>query len=64
MTPMVVDEREASRLTGIAVPTLQKYRVHGTGPKFVKLGRSVRYRVSDLEAYVAERVVSSTSEAA
>jgi predicted DNA-binding transcriptional regulator AlpA len=31
-------------------------------PKFVKMGRVVRYRVSDLEEWIAARVVGSTSE--
>lgn len=43
--------------------TLEKYRIYGGGPKFSKLGKSVVYRVSDLEAWAASRIVGSTSEA-
>jgi len=32
------------------------------GPKQVRLGRSIRYRLTDIEAYIAARVVSSTNE--
>jgi excisionase family DNA binding protein len=42
--------------------TLERLRVSGLGPKFVKCGRSVRYRQSDLEEWIAARVVRSTSE--
>lgn len=59
---MTVDTDGAAKHTGLAVSTLEKLRVTGNGPKYVKLGRSVRYRVADLEDYLAARVVSSTSE--
>jgi predicted DNA-binding transcriptional regulator AlpA len=42
--------------------TLERFRVSGAGPKFVRCGRCVRYRESDLEQWIAQRVVGSTSE--
>ena len=60
----VVDTKGASAHTGLAESTLEKMRVTGGGPKFCKLGRAVRYRISDLEEYVAERVRENTSQAA
>jgi predicted DNA-binding transcriptional regulator AlpA len=62
MDTLTVDTEGASRHLGLAVSTLEKMRVYGDGPPFVKLGRSVRYRISDLEAYLAGRVVESTSQ--
>ena len=61
MKPLL-EEEAAAPLIGWSVSTLQKKRVAGDGPPYVKLGRSVRYRPEDLEAYVAARVVGSTSE--
>lgn len=55
-------EKEAARLLGFSVRTLQAWRVRGGGPLFVKAGRSVRYRPSDLEAWVEERLRRSTSD--
>lgn len=52
---------EASLRTGLAVATLEKKRVYGTGPKFLKLGRSVRYRESDLTAWLEMQLRNSTS---
>lgn len=43
--------------------TLEKWRLNGGGPAYIKLGRAVRYRVSDLEAFLAERRRLSTSDA-
>jgi predicted DNA-binding transcriptional regulator AlpA len=62
MTAMTVDTEGASQHVGLAVSTLEKLRLSGGGPRFVRLGRAVRYRVTDLEAYLAERVVESTSQ--
>jgi predicted DNA-binding transcriptional regulator AlpA len=61
---VTVDTEGASRHIGLSVSTLEKLRVYGDGPPFVKLGRAVRYRVADLENYLAARVVTSTSQAA
>lgn len=52
----------AAGYLGLAVSTLNKWRCHGGGPVFVKLGRAVRYRREDLDAFVENRSVSSTSQ--
>jgi len=41
---------------------LNKRRVFGDGPPFLKIGRSVRYRPSDLDAWAATRLRKSTSD--
>ena len=48
--------REAARELGISAGYLHNLRCRGQGPKFVRLGRAVRYRLADLAAYVDERV--------
>jgi excisionase family DNA binding protein len=52
----------AAKHTLLSVSTLKKLRLSGTGPKFMKIGRSVRYRQDDLDAWMAARVVTSTSQ--
>jgi hypothetical protein len=42
--------------------TLERWRQTGDGPRFVRVGRAVRYRRSDLDAWLESRVRSSTSE--
>jgi excisionase family DNA binding protein len=63
MNPLL-SQRDAARLLGLSVRTLERMRVSGTGPRFLKLGNAVRYRLQDIEAWLASRLVSSTSEAA
>ncbi|MBX3520732.1 MAG: helix-turn-helix domain-containing protein [Xanthobacteraceae bacterium] len=45
----------------IARQTLNRWRHEGRGPIYVKLGRRVAYRVSDLKAYLASAARTSTS---
>ena len=42
--------------------TLRKWRVEGTGPVFIKMGRRVLYRQRDLDAWLMAQRASSTSE--
>jgi excisionase family DNA binding protein len=55
---------EAARLLQLSERTLERLRLTGGGPLFVKAGRSVRYRETDLERWIDGRVVNSTSEEA
>lgn len=45
----------------ISTRTLQRWRLEGVGPVFVKLGRLVRYRKSDLDRFLDEHTCTSTS---
>lgn len=55
---------EAAKFLNLQPSTLEQWRwIGGRGPRFVKIGRSVRYRLADLEAFLEERTFSSTTEA-
>lgn len=45
-----------------SVKKLQNDRLTGRGPNYVKLGRSVRYRFSDVLAYEEANLRASTSD--
>jgi predicted DNA-binding transcriptional regulator AlpA len=52
-------------VTGLSNAHFERCRWQGDGPKFIKLGRLVRYRKSDVIAWIEKRpAVSSTTEAA
>ncbi len=42
--------------------TLQAWRLFRRGPPYVKVQRSVRYRVADIEAWLAAHAVSPADE--
>ena len=47
--------KAAARLLGISNQTLEKWRSQNRGPRYVKIGgKSVRYKQSDLDAFVEE----------
>jgi excisionase family DNA binding protein len=54
--------RDAAEYLQISTSTLAKLRVYGGGPKFVRWGKVIRYRREDVDAYMAARLVHSTSE--
>ncbi|WP_390911853.1 helix-turn-helix domain-containing protein [Pseudosulfitobacter sp. SM2401] len=59
----LVDEREAASILCYSVRALQNWRHRGGGPDFVKVSsRSVRYRRTDLEKWIAARTVSNTAQ--
>lgn len=48
---------------GLSRRFLEVSAVRGDGPPMVKIGRSVRYRVGDVRAWIEARRVNSTSQA-
>jgi excisionase family DNA binding protein len=58
----LLTQGEAARLLQLSTRTMERLRLTGGGPVYVKCGRSVRYREADLETWIAARIVSSTSE--
>lgn len=60
---LILTPVEAARTLSLSVSTLARMRIAGDGPTFVRLSRQkVGYRPSDLEAFVAGRTRTSTSQ--
>jgi excisionase family DNA binding protein len=59
---MLLTQNQVAERISVSVRTLERFRVSGDGPRFVKAGRLVRYRVEDVDAWVNARVRHSTSE--
>ncbi len=56
-----IDEKEAARITGIAVQTLRNYRQKSKGPAYCKVGSSIRYFLPDLQEFMLKcRIDPST----
>ena len=52
MLDPLLSDRDVEKITGRARSTLQKDRVTGTGIPFVRISRLVRYRQSDVTAFL------------
>lgn len=55
---------EAAKFLNRAEITLRIARIRGNGPAYRKFGRTVRYTIEDLIAYVEQSKRTSTSQAA
>jgi predicted DNA-binding transcriptional regulator AlpA len=49
---LALTEADVARQIGVSVAGLRKWRRQGTGPKFMRLGRLVRYSARELEAWL------------
>jgi predicted DNA-binding transcriptional regulator AlpA len=58
----LIDQKQAARILGLSVRTLERHRIAGTGPRFARLGRLIRYRQNDLIEWVDSKLRNSTSE--
>ena len=54
--------KQAARYLSISTKWLANQRWKGAGPKFIRVGGAVRYRVSDLEQFLEEAVVQPAGE--
>ena len=59
----LLTQPETAEQTRLSQRTLERHRLTGTGPKFVRLGRRVLYRHEDVEEWIAANICRSTSEA-
>jgi predicted DNA-binding transcriptional regulator AlpA len=55
MTPAALANK-----VGKSPAALAQWRYLGIGPKFIKLGRNVRYRTSDVEAWLDHQTMQRT----
>lgn len=60
---VLLTERHAADILGVSIRALQKWRLKGSGPKFVRIsGRCIRYRKRELIKWTEERIKTSTSD--
>jgi predicted DNA-binding transcriptional regulator AlpA len=60
----LLSERDLALYVGLSLPTLQRMRSYGGGPRFVRLSeRRIAYRKSDIEAWLAARTTDRVGRA-
>jgi excisionase family DNA binding protein len=62
MQDFLLSDKEACDYLAMNPGYLAKARVTGESPVFLKIGRSVRYRKSDLDAWLSQKSRRSTSD--
>jgi len=59
--PTMFTVAETAEYLGLAQSTLNKWRCIGGGPKYLKMGKAVRYRLSDIQEWLEENQRAHTS---
>lgn len=54
----LLTEAQTAQVLSLSIRTLQSWRGRGSGPHFVRAGRAVRYRRSDIEHWVISNTVA------
>lgn len=61
MAKRIVRTPEAAQYLGLSPSTLEKLRVVGDGPRFIRLGvRAIGYDLAELDNWIEGRVASNT----
>ena len=56
---ILLTEKEVQELYKLNVKTLQRERFNGSGIPYIKLGRRVRYKVSDINTYLEKKTIGN-----
>jgi predicted DNA-binding transcriptional regulator AlpA len=51
----LLTERDVASLTGLSAASVRRWRALNVGPKFIRIGWSVRYRLKDVLAWLESR---------
>ena len=57
-----LDQRHLARRWAMSPRTLERWRWTGEGPRYLRIGGRIVYRMRDIEAFEAERLHASTTE--
>ncbi|PVE25801.1 DNA-binding protein [Microvirga sp. KLBC 81] len=56
-----LNQLDLARRWSMSPRTLERWRWTGEGPRFLKVGKRVVYRLDDIETFEAERMQASTA---
>jgi predicted DNA-binding transcriptional regulator AlpA len=51
----LLNEHDVARITGLSVARVRRWRLVRRGPKYIKIGAAVRYRPTDMLAWLNSR---------
>ena len=51
MTERLLTQQQLADELQVSVRTLERWRQEGTGPAFIRVGRALRYRRADIDAW-------------
>jgi predicted DNA-binding transcriptional regulator AlpA len=51
----LLNEHDLARITGLSVASVRRWRLLRQGPKYIKIGASVRYKPEDVSTWLDSR---------
>lgn len=57
IAPALLDTEQAAAHLNMQPQTLRVWRTQGKGPRFVRIGRHVRYQMGQLDAFIEAQTV-------
>ena len=61
--PPLIDTDDLAKYLGNEVNTCEGWRLKGIGPRYIKVGRLVRYRTEDVDLWLESQTRNSTCKA-
>lgn len=55
----LISARGTAAILGVTTATLANYRWQGRGPRFIRVGRLIRYRLDDVERWINEHTIET-----
>jgi predicted DNA-binding transcriptional regulator AlpA len=59
----VLNTKEAAQYIGLSKSSLDKLRIYGGGPLFIKVGARIVYDRTDIDSWLASKKIANTSQA-
>ena len=60
-TDNLIDSKQLAKWLNVHPGLPAQWRLHQRGPKYLRLGRAIRYRVSDVQEWMTEHQQEPTS---
>jgi predicted DNA-binding transcriptional regulator AlpA len=60
----LLNEYDVARITGLSVASVRRWRLLRQGPRYLKLGSAVRYRVEDITSWLSTRPTGGQQDVA
>ena len=57
----LISPTELANYLGVPLSTIYEWRYRGTGPRGVRLGKHVRYRMSDVERWLETKLTEAAA---
>jgi excisionase family DNA binding protein len=57
LTAELLTTQQVANILKVSAPTLQRWRTEGNGPRWIQVGRSVRYRPADIQSWIERQAV-------